>query len=354
MAKALVVCCDGTWNTADQSGGPTNVTKMARAILPMAADGRPQIVYYDEGVGVGNFIEKAVGGALGSGLSEKVQQAYRFCCLNYEPGDSILLFGFSRGAFTVRSLAGLIGLVGLLRKGDLEFLPDIWKLYRTVPSKRSGLPDPRWKDARQPDIDLVGVWDTVGSLGIPGNFLGGLGRKRHAFHDVRLNAKTRRAYHALAIDERRKNFAPTIWDTANLAKGQIVEQRWFAGAHSNIGGGYVDRVLSDIAFLWMCDKIGSLLALDEGYLQSRVRRVADGMAEGELVDSSAGLKWRLLGKIHRVLGADQSEDVHLSAIARYRVGRAIHDAAPYAPFPYDPANMRAFLDRIRPGWDSAP
>ncbi|MDO6416825.1 DUF2235 domain-containing protein [Sphingomonas sp. BIUV-7] len=348
MAKTLVVCCDGTWNTADQAGGPTNVTKMARAIVPMSPEGRAQIVYYDEGVGVGNVVERFVGGAIGTGLAENVQQAYRFCCLNYEPGDSILLFGFSRGAFTVRSLAGLIGLVGLLRKGDLEYMPDIWTRYRTAPAERTGLPDPQWKDAREADIDLVGVWDTVGSLGIPGNWFRGIARARYAFHDVRLGAKIQRAYHALAIDEQRKNFAPTIWDTSNLRKGQIVEQRWFAGVHSNIGGGYRDRVLSDITFLWMCEKVGQLLAFDQPYLETKVHRVAEGMAEGQLVNSAASLFYRALGKKVRVIGADASEGVHPSAIARYKIGQSDHDPVPYIPFPYDPKNMTLFLDQRQP------
>ena len=225
MAKRLIVCCDGTWNKPDQGGGPTNVTKMARAILPRRADGELQLVYYDEGVGTGNSLDRFVGGAFGIGLGANVQQAYRFLALNYEPGDLILMFGFSRGAYTVRSLAGLVSLVGLLRKGDLDQMPTVWHYYRTKPEDRQrDFIDGRWIGERRPEVDLIGVWDTVGALGIPGNFLSRIGRRRHEFHDVTLGRKIRRAYQALAIDERRKSFAPAVWDTAEAQPGQVVEQ----------------------------------------------------------------------------------------------------------------------------------
>ncbi|MBI0532055.1 DUF2235 domain-containing protein [Sphingomonas sp. TX0522] len=350
MAKTLVVCCDGTWNTPDQRGRPTNVTKMARAILPRAGDGRLQVVYYDEGVGVGNVVERAVGGALGSGLSENVQQAYRFLALNYETGDRIALYGFSRGAFTVRSLAGLIGLVGLLRKGDLERMPDIWQHYRTKPEDRKATDiHPDWIASRPP-IDLLGVWDTVGSLGIPGNFLGRLGRSRHEFHDVTLGRSVRRAFHALAVDEHRKNFAPAIWDTSKTAPDQVVEQVWFAGAHSNVGGGYPDPLLSDAAFLWMVDRSREVIEFDQDYLGRRVERLRRDRASGALVDSSAGLKWGLLGRLDRTIGADASENVHWSTLLRLEAPEA--EPAPFAPYPYSPRNLRSYLaahPQVTPG-----
>jgi uncharacterized protein (DUF2235 family) len=341
MAKTLVVCCDGTWNTPDQRGRPTNVTKMARAILPRAGDGRLQVVYYDEGVGVGNLVERAVGGALGSGLSENVQQAYRFLALNYEADDRIVLYGFSRGAYTVRSLAGLIGLVGLLRKGDLERMPEIWRHYRTKPKDRGASDiDPSWIGSRPP-IDLLGVWDTVGSLGIPGNILGRFGRSKHEFHDVTLGRSVRRAYHALAIDEHRKNFEPAIWNTARRAPGQIVEQVWFAGAHSNVGGGYPDPLLSDAAFLWMIDSSRDVLGFDEDYLERRVERLRRYRASGALIDSSEGLKWKLLGRLDRTIGADESERVHWSALLR--LAAADDNPPPFTPYPYEPRNLRSYV-----------
>jgi uncharacterized protein (DUF2235 family) len=314
---------------------------MARAILPRSSTGDLQLVYYDEGVGTGNSFDRIVGGALGVGLGINVQQAYRFLALNYELGDRILMFGFSRGAYTVRSLAGLVSLVGLLRKGDLDQMPKVWEYYRTPPSdRRIDFIDARWVEERRPVIDLVGVWDTVGSLGIPGNVLGKIGRRRHQFHDVELGKKIARAYHALAIDERRRSFKPAIWDTTNAAAEQHVEQVWFAGAHSNVGGGYPDPVLSDQAFLWMISKARPLLHFDEDYLKRRVEVLSDDEARGRLVDSSAGA-WGALGRINRVIGTDPSESVHPSALSRHSAGK--RSPPTYEPHPYDPPNLINYL-----------
>lgn len=341
MPKSLIICCDGTWNKPDQGGGPTNVTKMARAILPRSASGDLQLVYYDEGVGTGNSLDRIFGGALGIGLGANVQQAYRFLALNYELGDRILMFGFSRGAYTVRSLAGLVSLVGLLRKGDLDQMPRVWDYYRTPPAdRRVDFIDARWVEERRPEIHLVGVWDTVGALGIPTNVLGKVGRRRHEFHDVALGRKIRRAYQALAIDERRKSFPPAVWDTRAAAPAQVVEQVWFAGAHSNVGGGYPDPVLSDQAFLWMVNKARPHLDYDEDYLQRRVDVLKDDEARGRLVDSSRGF-WGALGRINRIIGTDQSEAVHPSALSRHAA--AERGSPTYEPHPYAPANLVEYL-----------
>ena len=345
MSKVLVVCCDGTWNTPDQQGRPTNVTKMTRAILPSAPDGTAQIVYYHEGVGTGNAIDRFVGGTLGVGLGENVQQAYRFLVNNYEPGDRIAMFGFSRGAFTVRSLAGLVSLVGLLRKGDLDRLAEVWTFYRTPPNeRRQDAIDQRWVADRAPMIDLLGVWDTVGALGIPGNGLGRFGRRKYEFHDVALGERIRHAYQALAIDEHRRNFLPAIWDTSRKAEGQAVEQVWFSGAHSNVGGGYPDPLLSDQAFLWMVERARTLLAFDTDYLDRRVEKLEADKARGKLVDSRTGV-WKHLGRVLRTIGADRSESVHPSAITRFRTSKRAQGEQedPYSPFPYGPENLAEYL-----------
>jgi uncharacterized protein (DUF2235 family) len=343
MPKSLIICCDGTWNRPDQGGGPTNVTKMARAIIPKNKKGEPQIVYYDEGVGTGNSVDRWLGGAFGIGLGDNVQQAYRFLALNYEAGDQILMFGFSRGAYTVRSLAGLVSLVGLLRKGDLDQMPRVWTYYRTPPNdQRIDFIDARMVAAK-PEIDLMGVWDTVGALGIPGNIFGRIGRRRHEFHNVKLGSKIRRAYQALAIDEHRKLYSPAVWDTSRKLEGQTVEQAWFAGAHSNVGGGYPDPILSDQAFMWMISKAQPLLDFDEDYLERRVERLADDQAKGLLMDPSTG--WMgALGRIDREIGKDKSEVVHPSAVARYRCRE--DGSASYQPYPYDPGNLIAYLTSI--------
>lgn len=342
MPKSLIICCDGTWNLPDQGGGPTNVTKMARAILPRAKNSDLQLVYYDEGVGTGNSIDRWLGGSFGIGLGANVQQAYRFLALNYEPGDQIIMFGFSRGAYTVRSLAGLVSLVGLLRKGDLDQMPNVWSYYRTPPAdRRVDFIDARWVGERRPEISLMGVWDTVGALGIPGNFLGRIGRRRHEFHDVALGKKIKRAYQALAIDERRRLYVPAVWDTTKSVEGQIVEQVWFAGAHSNVGGGYSDPILSDQAFMWMVMKAGPLLDFDEDYLKNRVERLADDEARGRLVDSAEGF-WRAFGRTYRQIGKDKSEAVHPTAVARYRARSS--ETRLYEPYPYEPRNLVEYLE----------
>lgn len=346
MTKTLVVCCDGTWNTPDQRGRPTNVTKMARAILPRAANGDVQCVYYDEGVGTGNRVDRIVGGTLGVGLGVKVRHAYRFLALNYEPGDRIAMFGFSRGAFTVRSLAGFANLVGLLRKGDLDQMTTAWAFYRTKPAdRRADVIDARWVEGRRPGVDLLGVWDTVGALGIPGGLGGRWGRRRHEFHDVTLGRSTKRAYQALAIDEHRRTFPPAVWDTSRVGPDQAVEQVWFAGAHSNVGGGYPDPVLSDQAFLWMVDKARPLLDFDEDYLQRRVEVLEAEKARGAIIDSRAGV-WRLLGDALRPIGKDPTESIHPSALARLKArDRVARGEEPFTPYPYDPANLEAYLNR---------
>lgn len=343
MPKSLIICCDGTWNRPDAGGGATNVTKMARAILPRGKDNEPQLVYYDEGVGTGNSVDRWLGGAFGIGLGANVQQAYRFLALNYEPGDQIIMFGFSRGAYTVRSLAGLVSLVGLLRKGDLDQMPAVWSYYRTPPAdRRVDFIDARWIGERRPEISLIGVWDTVGALGIPGNVLGKIGRRRHEFHDVTLGKKIKHAYQALAIDEPRNIYSPAVWNTSTAAEGQMIEQMWFAGAHSNVGGGYPDPVLSDQAFLWMISKARTLLEFDEEYLERRVEKLTADEARGRLIDPRTGI-WRGLPRIHRTIGSDRSEAVHPSAVARYGARNKLPPA--YEPFPYEPRNLIEFLEK---------
>ena len=179
--KRIVICADGTWNVRDQldeSTGkrrPTNVTKLARAVLPRAHDGVDQIVFYDEGVGTSGGLDKVTGGAFGRGIERNVRDSYRFLSYNYEEGDEIYLFGFSRGAFTVRTLAGFMNRVGLLDKGDDYYVPDVFSCYASDEQPGSE----RWQQCFHnvkvrrecPPIRMIGVWDTVGSLGAPG-FLG--------------------------------------------------------------------------------------------------------------------------------------------------------------------------------------
>jgi uncharacterized protein (DUF2235 family) len=281
--KRLVLCCDGTWNRADQERDhtpcPTNVVKLAYRVAKRSPppDGRVQIVYYDQGVGTGNALDRLSGGALGKGLEENIHDGYRFLIANYEDGDEIYLFGFSRGAFTARSLAGMIRKCGILRRDVVDRYRDALALYRN--EKHPDHPDAVSFRAgncvcgeKGVKINMMGVWDTVGALGIPIRGLRGLTRHNYVFHDTELSRAVQHAYHALAIDERRAPFEPTLW--YYLPKPpQKVEQVWFCGVHSDIGGGYKETGLSDIPLDWMIEKARSAgLAFDEKTMAARKTR----------------------------------------------------------------------------------
>jgi uncharacterized protein (DUF2235 family) len=261
VGKTIVVCCDGTWNKADQTD-PTNVEKFFRAVPEL---GGRQVVRYVDGVGTGpGAFDKYVGGIFGLGLSARVLAAYKHVAENYEDGDRIFLVGFSRGAYTARSTAGMIRNVGVLKPGfrDDKHYRRAMSLYRnrTNNSKKPGgrkAIEFRRRHSYSPRIEFLGVWDTVGRLGIP---IGGFRlfhfiSRRWLFHDTTLSSTVAAAYQALAIDERRRPFKPSLWTLSETAKKpdaeQVVEQVWFSGVHSNVGGGYADSGLSDITLNWM-------------------------------------------------------------------------------------------------------
>lgn len=338
MPKRLIVCSDGTWNTPDQSKDgtpcPTNVVKIARAIRPNDDDGRAQVVFYDQGVGTGKGLDHWTGGAFGRGLEKNVEDAYRFLVSNYEEGDEIFLFGFSRGAYTVRSTAGLIRNCGILRKRESHRIPEAYAMYR----RKDAHPDSeeardfRSKYSSEAFVYFIGVWDTVGALGIPVSFLRFLTRRKYEFHDVTLSSTVKYAYHALAIDELRKAFRPAIWDTKRTAD-QTVEQIWFSGAHSNVGGGYSDAGLSDIALDWMVQKALAVgLAFDPVYLEEHVRPDF----RGKLIDSRSGF-YKLLGKFVRALGVGEDPTQSIDASVEHR-----HADGALA---YAPSNLITVLER---------
>ena len=321
MAQRLAIFCDGTWNSPDQAHNgtacPTNVSKLAAAVLPNDSAGTVQRIYYHRGVGTGPWYDRFFGGAFGAGLSDNIRHAYSFLIETFEPGDDIFLFGFSRGAYTARSLVGLIRNSGLLRREHTHRIDEAYRLYR---SRR---PDthPRQKEAvlfrrtfsHEPPVRFLGVWDTVGALGVPIQITGIINR-RLRFHDTELSRSIQCAYHALAIDERRRFFLPTVWSRKDAAAlGQKLEQVWFVGAHSNVGGGYPDQGLSDIALHWMAeraDESGLALDFQELKLDLDPLRV--------LVDSRKRI-YRLFPTVSRDIGAAQNgmESVHASVLQRY-------------------------------------
>lgn len=264
MGKRLVVCCDGTWNTAGQERNgvlsPTNVYKLTRTVPEAGADGVRQLTFYRQGVGT-NPWDRLRGGAFGVGLSRNVLRAYEFLVQNFEPGDEIFLFGFSRGAFTVRSLAGLIRNSGILRSTEIARIPDAWSLYRGKEKPSHPKAEAfRQAHAHETRIRFIGVWDTVGELGIPMigpqwlKPLGHLINRPWEFHDTQLSSWVDGAFHALAIDEQRSVFEPTLWHQQPDAVGQVLEQVWFTGVHCSVGGGLADSSLSDLALIWMAEK----------------------------------------------------------------------------------------------------
>ena len=254
VMRRIIVCCDGTWNHPDQKGRndgprkPSNIVKILRSIEPIASNGVSQLVYYDKGVGTGNILDKVVGGLKGKGLDENIIDCYRFIVSNYTKGDEIFIFGFSRGAYTARSLASFIDYIGLLSKDRDYFTPDAYSHYRDkslnlVSFKTEHTP-------RKIKIKFVGVFDTVGAMGVPLKLFKKHNIKEYGFHDTSLSGCIENAYHALSTDEKRKSFKPSLWNDA-VNTGQIMEQRWFAGVHTNIGGGYAKDGLANYALHWI-------------------------------------------------------------------------------------------------------
>lgn len=252
--KRLVVCCDGTWNTAQQSC-PTNVERMCKAVASTDASGVPQVVFYHDGVGAKRW-ERLRGGAFGFGLSRNVQDAYRFLVDKYEPGDELYLLGFSRGAYTARSTAGLVRNAGILRPEHKDLIGRAYAMYRNKekPDAPSAVAFRRqYAYADTTPIRFIGVWDTVGALGVPDLGLPGLKwlNQRWEFHDTTLSSRVQSAFQALAIDEARRPFMPTLWDAQPTATDQQLEQVWFSGVHCDVGGGYKEGELSDLSFYWI-------------------------------------------------------------------------------------------------------
>lgn len=268
--KRLITCSDGTWNKPDtlDRGKPvkTNVEKMYNYICGLDTSAEPvrQLKIYDAGVGTGySPKDRIFGGLTGSGIDQNIKDVYTFLMLNFEPGDELYLFGFSRGAYTARSLAGFIRNCGILKPQYLQHVDKAYELYRD--RNKYTHPDSdlmrafKQQYSNETNIKFIGVWDTVGSLGLPLIWLHTLNKERYSFHDQTLSNTVDNAYHALAIDDKRTLFSPTLWKKSKTVlkdpgHEQKLEQRWFTGVHSNIGGGYSDSGLSDLALQWLMDK----------------------------------------------------------------------------------------------------
>ncbi len=353
--KRLIVCCDGTWNTADQQQGntpcPTNVIKLAFRIAKREGS-IDQVIFYDQGVGTGNFVDRFTGGAFGDGLLENIFDAYRFLIANYEEGDELFVFGFSRGAYTARSLCGMIRKCGVLKRESVLHYHEALELYRREDCHPN---DPEAMKFRADysvvgdatiEIQFLGVWDTVGALGIPIRGLRWLTRRDFQFHDTQLSAAVKNAYQALAIDEHRSPFAPTLWEYTPK-EGQVVRQAWFAGAHSDVGGGYVESGTSDIPLAWMIEGARAAgLAFDAEVLAANPLR-PDPL--GTLHDSKTGL-YMFTSGIQREIGVntstsrregrkaggvDATQSVHATVLERWDSDRG-----------YRPPSLHSYFRRI--------
>jgi uncharacterized protein (DUF2235 family) len=270
--KRLALFLDGTWNTL---GNNTNVWRLRALCAPDADD---QLVYYGQGVGT-KFGEQLRGGTMGYGLDHEILDAYSWLVRRFESGDEIFIFGFSRGAYAARSLSGLIAKCGVLVPGAPLSIEQLYARYRRYSDKTINnllatadaadlSLEERWivRHCISTNIKFVGVWDTVGSLGTPWTPLGKRVAK-YRFFDTHLRLKNEFAFHALALDEQRQAFEPTFWtrtvdnsDTAAPGSGRPlgnVEQRWFPGAHANVGGGYPSDILAQRPLQWIMDKAGA-------------------------------------------------------------------------------------------------
>ena len=330
FSKRLVICCDGTWNSPEQHH-VTNVVRTARAVLPVDEAGTPQVVFYDWGIG--SYHDKLRGGMLGAGVDKNIQDAYRFLVHNYAAGDQIYLFGFSRGAYTARSLSGFIRHCGLLGKINAHLIPRAYRLYRG----RAGRDAPsvvafRRANAHDVRITFIGVWDTVGALGVPSEIIERMGgKRRYAFHDTSLGPNIDHACHAVAIDEKRIDFEPTLWRRLP-GPGQIIEQQWFAGVHGDVGGGNADSGLADVALQWIWSRAETHgLTFDREYRRALVKP----NPLGKLHRSWTGM-YRVKGQHQRPIGElpDALEHVHPSVRER-------HQALPE----YRPQNLQDYFNR---------
>ncbi len=300
MGKNIVVCFDGTSNEYDKNN--TNVVRTFEAIERDDA----QVAFYDPGVGTFSFLGRRLGrrfgivmGLLfGYGIRQNIEDGYRYLMNTFEPDDSVYLFGFSRGAYTARALAGMIHQLGILRKGSENLIPYVSKLYfrgdgskvlwkapwrflkKILKKGQNRAPeevDPvaagfkkTFSNACEPHF--MGVWDTVGALGP-------MLSKR--FPNRKLNRKIKNAFQAVAIDERRWAFRVLPFDVSDKPDDcQVVEQVWFVGAHSNVGGGCAkrERALSDIAFAWMMDKASECCLRLKDDWQSQLGQYALGQS----------------------------------------------------------------------------
>ncbi len=373
MPRNLVICCDGTNN---QFG--TNNTNVVRLVQVLDRDPTKQSLYYDPGVGTlpepnaftasQKWLSKVMGLAFGAGLQSKVGQAYGYLMEEWEPGDRVYLFGFSRGAYAARVLAGLLHSLGLLPRGNTNLVPYVLRLYASLRDGGPGGPGggtsywdlcdsfretfareaiPGDPERRFP-VHFLGVWDTVSSYGWVYN--------PKAFPFTRTNPSVQTVRHAVSIDERRCFFRQNLLDAE---PGQTFDQQWFPGVHCDVGGGYPEAEggLWREPFAWMLEGAeGALLAVEKARLKELLDRPpvsgmpwSDPMHDSltwlwkpveylpKKVWQSAARRWRLKLGLGRPRVIEDGAILHRSALKRIQLTHG-----------YEPLNVSAdFRSRVR-------
>lgn len=358
--KRLAIFLDGTWNNVATN---TAIWRMKSLCATVAADGVPQQVYYD--VGVNGFF----GGSFGKGVEGNIIQAYEWLVANYVDGAEIFIFGFSRGAYTARALAGFVAQYGSLEFGSPLGVEQLWERYRrncdptiwalSEAKERGTLKDPtleeRWmlKHARKVEIKMIGVWDTVGAHGIPLFSIQGFSRNSYRFFNTGLRVPIRSAFHAVAIDEHRKTFSPTLWTIYTkdpsgkpmyeMRSLESAEQRWFVGAHANVGGGYNSDPLSQLPLQWMMNKATSkgLFFTGQIDLDAGERPAIADSYRTFLKGVYRGFSWRH----QRPIGADASLDkIGYSENVNETIDKSVFDRW-RSDEGYRPENLKAWATK---------
>lgn len=329
MPKNIVVFSDGTGQEGGE-GNNTNVYKLFNMIDDRSAK---QAAFYDAGLGTG--WRKFTGNVAGAGISKNILECYEFIFEHFESGDRIFLMGFSRGAATVRSLSSFIHYFGILPKSRPELIERAYKIYKIDDADERKAKAGEFVDRHHnmwTRIKFLGCYDTVAALGSPieavSTLLNSIPGLQHKFHNFTLSESVENAYQALAIDEERKTFHPILWD-AQAKDYQKIRQVWFAGMHTDVGGGYEEQDLSDIPLAWMTQR-----AVDHGLLlyphpKVEIRQDADG----HMHDSRGSAITKLYRREARSWPPGRSDKpvIHESVLKRKK-NRANEGNPPYRPW----------------------
>jgi len=276
--KRLIICCNGRWDNLKM---PSNVDKFIQNLKPVSSKGIPQLIFHDQNINIDGTFNNSLGQRLGLGIKENVLNIYRFLAENYQKDDEIYLLGFSRGAYVARTVSGLLHTVGLLPRNELNSLAAAFKYFRTPIHNRNPHSFSRY---HRPEIKMMAVWDTVGLI-----------EQHIGFHDSHLSPEVKNAFHALAVDEKRPHFKPSLW-TGKINSDQNVEQVWFAGVHGDVGGGYLDSGLSDITLDWIISKASALGLQFENNNTNHESVLINPNIFGKLHDTYS-LPYRLMNKL---------------------------------------------------------